>query len=91
MFQELRAGFEEEAASSGQPRLELSAAVAAGRYLANSAYEMDKIGEWVTRYTKNTESSAWQSWYSLETLKLAFDVSCEGQGNHRDDLCISVG
>ena len=75
MFQELRAGFEEEAASSGQPRLELSAAVAAGRYLANSAYEMDKIGEWVH---KNTESSAWQSWYSLETLKLAFDVSCEG-------------
>ena len=35
-------------------------------------------------------SSGWQPWYSLETLKLAFNVSSEYQGCHSDDHFVSV-
>ena len=35
-------------------------------------------------------SSRWQSWYSLETLKLTFNVSCGVQGSHPDNLSITV-
>ena len=43
---ELRAAFEKEAASTGQPRLILSAAVAAGRSTINSGYEVAPIMQW---------------------------------------------
>ena len=32
----------------------------------------------------------WQPWYSLETLKLVFDVFSEYQGYHTDSLYVSV-
>jgi len=42
-MQELRAAFQEEAASSGKDRLLLTAAVAAGEWTVDKAYEVDKI------------------------------------------------
>jgi len=47
LLKEVRAAFDAEASNSGRDPLLLTAAVAAGRYLADSAYEMDKIGEHV--------------------------------------------
>ena len=40
--------------------------------------------------TQTGRPSGWQPWYSLETLKIVFNVSCEYQGSHPDDLFISV-
>ena len=40
--------------------------------------------------TETKRSSGWQLWYSLETLKLVFNVSREYQGCHPDDLFVSV-
>ena len=40
--------------------------------------------------TETEMSSAWQPWYSLETLELVFNVSREYQGCHPDDLSVSV-
>ena len=41
-------------------------------------------------FTETERSSGWQPWYSLETLKLVFNVSSEYQGCHPDDLFVSV-
>ena len=41
-------------------------------------------------YTETEKWSGWQPWYSLETLKLVFNVSSEYQGCHPDDLSVSV-
>ena len=40
--------------------------------------------------TETERSSGWQPWYSLETLKLVFNVSSEYQGCHPDYLFVSV-
>ena len=42
------------------------------------------------KYPGMEKSSVWQPWYSLETLKLAFNVSSKFQGCHPDDLSVSV-
>ena len=42
------------------------------------------------RNTETERSSGWQPKYSLEMLKLVFNVSCEYQGSHLDSLSISV-
>ena len=39
--------------------------------------------------TGTERSSGWQPWYSLETLKLVFNVSSEYQGCHADYLSVS--
>ena len=36
--------------------------------------------------TETQKSSEWLTWSSLGTLKLAFNVSCDDQGSHTDDL-----
>ena len=44
----------------------------------------------LSTYTETERSSEWQPWYSLETLKLVFNVSSEYQSCHPDDLSVSV-
>ena len=41
---------------------------------------------WDPNITGTERSPGWQRWYSLETLKLAFNVSCEYQGCHPGDI-----
>lgn len=43
--QELRAAFDQEAADTGNDRLLLTAAVAAGKSSIDTSYERDKLGE----------------------------------------------
>ena len=44
-FKELKAAFDDEATSTGQPRLLLTAAVGAGKSTVDSAYEVQQISE----------------------------------------------
>ena len=47
--------------------------------------------QWIPcRLSETERSSGWQLWYSLETLKLVFNVSSEYPGFHPDDLSVSV-
>ena len=40
--------------------------------------------------TDTERSSWWRPWYSLETLKIIFNVFIEYRGSHPDDLFVSV-
>ena len=47
-------------------------------YIKHKYHTIARHGE-----TQKKRSSGWQLWYSLETLKLVFNVSCEYQGCRR--------
>ena len=47
-FQELKEGFESEAATSGKPRLLLTAAVPAGKATIDAGYEIATISRYTT-------------------------------------------
>ncbi len=53
LLQELRAAFDEEAIQTGQPKLLLTAAVAAGKDTINKAYEIPQISQLVL-YIQNS-------------------------------------
>ena len=40
----------------------------------------------ISSSAETEKSSGWQLWYSLEMLKLVFNVSSEYQGCHNDEL-----
>ena len=44
----------------------------------------------LTKYTEIERWSGWLPWWSLETLKLAFNLPSDDQGSHPDHLSISV-